>query len=332
MVAAVCAAGITAAAGCRRSQSAAAADAQSWADPSAHSVSFVPVAPGVSLEVLDWGGTGPALVFLAGLGNTAHAYDEFAPRFLDRFRVVAITRRGFGASSHPASGYDSSTLASDVVTVLDSMRLDRAVLAGHSIAALELTAMATHHADRVPKIVFLDTFCSLPGVDSLLQALYAAPMAGLAVPTVPGDADTLTAAAYVAFVHRTRGVHIPEADIRARYAADGWNEELGAGYQGVLATAMGGGSACAGVKVPALAIVSRRDSISQEEPHVRADTAAWPVQRTFQGLYGEVTRALAAEYPRVIAGGRVEIIEGGHHWVFVSHADQVERLMRDFLR
>jgi hypothetical protein len=38
-----------------------------WADQSPHRVQFVSVAPGVRLEVLDWGGAGPPLVFLSGL-------------------------------------------------------------------------------------------------------------------------------------------------------------------------------------------------------------------------------------------------------------------------
>ena len=52
-----------------------------WTDPSPHVVRHVPVAPGVRLEVLDWGGSGPALVFLTGMGHTAHVYDDFAARF-----------------------------------------------------------------------------------------------------------------------------------------------------------------------------------------------------------------------------------------------------------
>jgi len=34
----------------------------------------------VKLEVLDWGSSGRCLVFLAGLGNTAHDFDDFAPK------------------------------------------------------------------------------------------------------------------------------------------------------------------------------------------------------------------------------------------------------------
>src|SRR5918998_1292630 len=72
-----------------------------WKDPSPHHVLRVAVAPRVELEVLDWGGRGEPLVFLAGFGNSAHIFDEFATTFVPHFRVVGITRRGFGASSNP---------------------------------------------------------------------------------------------------------------------------------------------------------------------------------------------------------------------------------------
>src|SRR5437773_4729256 len=118
-----------------------------WRDTTAHRTSFVPVARDVRLHTLDFGGSGPPLVFLAGLGNTAHAWDTFAPRFIDRFHVVAITRRGFGASSHPDDGYDLGTLVNDIRVVLDSLHLQRVSLVGHSIAAEELTRFAVTHPD-----------------------------------------------------------------------------------------------------------------------------------------------------------------------------------------
>ena len=55
----------------------------------------------MKLEVLDWGGSGRGLVLLAGLGSTAHVYDDFAPKLTSEYHVYGITRRGFGASSAP---------------------------------------------------------------------------------------------------------------------------------------------------------------------------------------------------------------------------------------
>jgi non-heme chloroperoxidase len=74
-----------------------------WRDPSPHTSQRITVEKDVQLEVLDWGGSGQPLVFLAGLGNTAHVFDKFAPKLIDQYHVYGITRRGFGASSSPAS-------------------------------------------------------------------------------------------------------------------------------------------------------------------------------------------------------------------------------------
>jgi hypothetical protein len=65
------------------------------------SVSFVSVEKGVKLEVLDWGGTGRPLVLLAGLGDTAHDFDEFAAKLIGKYHVYGITRRGYGESNSP---------------------------------------------------------------------------------------------------------------------------------------------------------------------------------------------------------------------------------------
>lgn len=125
-------------------------------DPSAHKVRFVTVEPGVQLEVLDWGGRGEPLVLLAGLGDNAHVFDEFAYQFVDRFRVIAITRRGFGKSSQPAGGYDVATRARDDIAVLDALRIRRANFMGHSIAGTEMNVLGADWPDRVRKLVYLD--------------------------------------------------------------------------------------------------------------------------------------------------------------------------------
>jgi pimeloyl-ACP methyl ester carboxylesterase len=127
-----------------------------WRDPSPHKVQFVDVDAGVKLEVLDWGGSGRALVLLAGLGNTAHVFDEFAPKLTSEYHVFGITRRGFGASSDPGTGYSADRLGDDVLAVLDALKLDRPVLVGHSIAGEELSSVATRHPGRVAGLIYLD--------------------------------------------------------------------------------------------------------------------------------------------------------------------------------
>lgn len=127
-----------------------------WRDPSPHTERFVAVDRDVSLEVLDWGGSGRPLVLLSGLGNTAHVFDQFAPKLATQYRVYGITRRGFGVSSEPKDGYEADRLAGDVLAVLDSLRLDRPVLIGHSIAGQELSSIGSRFPDRVGGLVYLD--------------------------------------------------------------------------------------------------------------------------------------------------------------------------------
>jgi pimeloyl-ACP methyl ester carboxylesterase len=106
------------------------------------------IAPGVSVEVLDWGGRGAPLVFLAGLRNTAHVFDDFAPQFTDSFHVVGITRRGFGASSGSPPPRDLDTLVADITAVLDTLGVGSVILVGHSIAGEEMTRFAEIHGTR----------------------------------------------------------------------------------------------------------------------------------------------------------------------------------------
>src|SRR4051812_6179010 len=63
------------------------------------------------------GRPGRPLVFLAGSGHSGHLYDDFAPTLTANAHVFAITRRGYGASSQPLTGYDDQRLADDVLAV-----------------------------------------------------------------------------------------------------------------------------------------------------------------------------------------------------------------------
>jgi len=127
-----------------------------WHDESPHTVQFITVDKNVQLEVLDWGGSGRPLVFLAGLGNTAHIFDRFAPKLTAAYHVYGITRRGYGASSVPASGYGADRLGDDVLEVIDALKLNRPLLAGHSIAGEELSSVGSRHPEKISGLIYLD--------------------------------------------------------------------------------------------------------------------------------------------------------------------------------
>jgi len=124
-------------------------------DKSPHKSDFVNV-NGIKLHYLDWGGNGDVLLFLAGMGCNAHIFDDLAPRFNDIFHTMALTRRGHGESDHPETGYDVDTLTEDLHQFLDALKIEKVILAGHSMANVELSHLSALYPDRVLKLIFLD--------------------------------------------------------------------------------------------------------------------------------------------------------------------------------
>jgi pimeloyl-ACP methyl ester carboxylesterase len=106
--------------------------------------------------VLDWGGRGTPVVLLAGLPHTAHVFDDFAQRLTRDHHVYGITRRGFGRSGAPQTGYSSDELAADDLAVIAALGLKRPLLIGHSFAGLELSSIGLHHPEQVAGIIYLD--------------------------------------------------------------------------------------------------------------------------------------------------------------------------------
>lgn len=131
-------------------------NAPSFQGETALKTQFVEVQSDVKLEVLDWGGTGRNLVLLAGLGSTAHVFDSLGPKLAAHYHVIGITRRGFGQSSVPQTGYDPKRFGDDVVAVLDTLHIVDPVLIGHSIAGEELSSVSTYHPGRAAALVYLD--------------------------------------------------------------------------------------------------------------------------------------------------------------------------------
>jgi pimeloyl-ACP methyl ester carboxylesterase len=183
-----------------------------WRDPSPHRAGRVQV-NGVGLHYLDWGGSGPALIFLAGIGSTAHIYDDLAPRFTDRFRVLSLTRRGTGESDRPATGYDTQTLTQDLLAFMDSLGIRRATLAGWSLGGSEITRAAIVAPERVAGLIYFDAAYDYAGFGRTV-----ARQDPVRTPP-PTEAELASFDAFRARYERVEGVWSPavEADVRVTY-------------------------------------------------------------------------------------------------------------------
>ncbi|MFE8602200.1 alpha/beta fold hydrolase [Archangium violaceum] len=297
-----------------------------------HQVKRVKVAENVELEVLDFGGRGPALVFLPGLGNTGHVFDTFAPEFTAAHHVYSVTRRGFGSSSWPEQGYDTATLGEDVVRVLDGLGLAKASFVGHSAAGPELTWVATHHPERVEKVVYLDVRTD---GDLLAELLTVLPMPP---PSEPAPEDVASRAAVAAAVARHVGGALPEHEIdetsefdpnTGRYLRDHeWPHAEERVMKGFLKVDF------AAVRAPVL-------FFSAGEPPPRPQRAedipgfpqmTPPQQETCRTL---VPRKLErdAEMERVLSmpNWKGVKLEHARHYLWLTHHDEVLREMTTFL-
>ena len=190
-----------------------------WRDPSPHQVRRVTVEPAVQLEALEWGGSGPPVVLLACYVS-AHVYDEFAPKLTNQFHVYGITRRGIGASDKPATGYAVQRSVNDVLEVLNTLKVQKSILVGHSCAGQVLTMFAAQHSDRLLGLVYLDG----AGDPTMTPADVGAAMPdpkmlprSIKPPSAP---DNRSFEALRASQQRDRGWAFPEGELRQQYEAN----------------------------------------------------------------------------------------------------------------
>jgi pimeloyl-ACP methyl ester carboxylesterase len=288
----------------------------------------------VELEVLDWGGTGRPLVLLAGLSNTAHVFDDFAPRLTEIGHVYGITRRGYGQSSVPARGYDADRLADDVLAVLDALRLEQPVLIGHSIAGEELNSLAARYPRRAGGLVYLDAVGdrTAPLPADFVTARTGGPPRP---PLRPSADDRRSIAAFRAWASvAMRRPAVPEGEIWQTYEI-GNDGHVGPRRDTTRASA----AIDAGVKrpdyasmrdIPALSLTALPPARMSDLPgHVPAATDAERDQ-AFTAIR-RVTRANTSAFEQGLKGAKdIELIGANHH-LFLSNPDDVLREVRAFV-
>ena len=286
------------------------------------------LAPTVSLEVVDWGGRGTPLVFLAGLGSTAHVFDDFAPQFTDSFHVVGITRRGFGASSISPPPSDLDTLVADITAVLDTLGLGRVILVGHSIAGEEMTRFAELHAPRCAGLIYLDAAYDRSGIDTLASRQPPAPD-----PQIRAS-DTASFAGWRAIYPRVMGVEEPESEIRATTRFDTAGRYLGQVTADSLKARVTSGKRVARydqVHCRALAVYAVPDSVANVIPYYRELDAAGRAQA--EALLRFVQAVVADSRGRIAGFSQNTVVDvhGGNHFIFLQRPREVARAMRAFL-
>jgi pimeloyl-ACP methyl ester carboxylesterase len=307
-------------------------------DGSPHAVRFVVVEAGIKVEVLDWGGSGRAVVFLAGLGGTAHAFDRVAPKLTPEYHVYGITRRGYGASNSPASGYEADRLGDDVLAVIDSLRLSKPVLIGQSIAGQELSSIGSRHPDKVGGLVYLDAGYAYAYYDRVRGDMLIdlpdlqrklAPLQLAALGQLQSDARK-TPQELAQLIKELLDTDLPRfeqqlRELQAYFAAAPTPQTPLPPFPPVALAIIAGRQKYTEIHAPVLAIYALPHEMS-------AAIANDSVRRTAaEAVDMATTGAQANAFERGVTSARVVRLPHAHHNVFRSHETEVLREIRAFI-
>ena len=102
-------------------------------------------------------GSGQPVVLIHGYPLNGASWEKQTVALLQAgYRVITYDRRGFGASSKPAGGYEYDTFAADLATILDILDLVDVVLVGFSMGTGEVARyLSRYGSDRIAKAAFL---------------------------------------------------------------------------------------------------------------------------------------------------------------------------------
>lgn len=101
-------------------------------------------------------GSGPAVVLLHGTSANHAVWEPVGDALESQATVIALDQRGHGRSDKPAEGYTGGDFVIDVITVLDALGLERAIVAGHSLGGRNAWLAAAREPSRVSGAVVVD--------------------------------------------------------------------------------------------------------------------------------------------------------------------------------
>ena len=266
---------------------------------------------------------------------SAHVYDEFAPKLTNQFRVYGITRRGIGTSDKPATGYAVQRSANDVLEVLNSLKLQKSLLVGHSCAGQILTMFAAQHSDRLLGLVYLDGASDPTMTPADVGASMPDPTT-LPRPIKPGIApDHTSFEALRVSQRRERGWAFPEAELRQQYVANPDGSVGRSLLSPVIRRAITLDARVkpdySGIRVPVLAIYQKDQPFEEVAANflIRTEQERGALRQEY-----EATHALYVKWQRDLLAGvptaRIVELQGASLYMFMSNEADVLREIRAF--
>ncbi|HEY7246721.1 MAG TPA: alpha/beta hydrolase [Xanthobacteraceae bacterium] len=124
---------------------------------------------GINIWYADFGRGTPVILLHGGLAN-ADYWGELVPALTSHYRVVVMDSRGHGRSSRDARPYGYDLMASDVLALMDFLKMDKAALVGWSDGAIIGLDIAIHHPERLSKLFAFAANSDPSGVKDVNQS------------------------------------------------------------------------------------------------------------------------------------------------------------------
>jgi 3-oxoadipate enol-lactonase len=114
--------------------------------------------PGVQLYY-EWDGPAdkPVLILSNSLGTSLHMWQPQLTEFSKHFRLLRYDKRGHGKSSVPTGPYTLDQLGTDVLRLLDELKLERVYFCGLSVGGATGMFLGANAPNRFHKIALCNT-------------------------------------------------------------------------------------------------------------------------------------------------------------------------------
>jgi len=106
---------------------------------------------GIRIWYASFGRGEPVFLLHGGLANSNY-WGNQVPALARHYRIVVMDSRGHGRSSHDDRPYGYDLMASDVLGLMDFLKVPRTAIVGWSDGAIIGLDIALHHSERLTKL------------------------------------------------------------------------------------------------------------------------------------------------------------------------------------
>jgi pimeloyl-ACP methyl ester carboxylesterase len=124
---------------------------------------------GIKIWYAAFGSGTPVILLHGGLANSNY-WGDLVPVLAPHYRTIVMDSRGHGRSSRDAQPYGYDLMASDVLALMDFLKIDKAAIVGWSDGAIIGLDIAIHHPERLSKLFAFAANSDPSGVKDVNQS------------------------------------------------------------------------------------------------------------------------------------------------------------------